>query len=157
VEAGIQIPYPLYPFRVNPFPWQGKGRKKRGRDPSPTPRFSKGVHKPEGRQPLSILSPPKQEIFFTMFKPVWRGGSEWGSFFAFSGKGDKLTFIKQEHVCYYHPQKGVGKMNLLKYAVKKERWDLAAHAIILAAVRVLNQGVKWDDRETKTKKGRAKR
>ena len=48
-------------------------------------------------------------------------------------------------------------MNLLKYALKKERWDLAAHALILAAARVLNQGVKWDDGDSKTKKGRAKR
>jgi hypothetical protein len=48
-------------------------------------------------------------------------------------------------------------MSLLKYALKKERWDLAAYTIILAAVRVLNQGVKWDERETRTKKGRAKR
>ncbi len=47
-------------------------------------------------------------------------------------------------------------MNLLKVALKKERWDLAAHTIILAAARVLNQGVKADDRENKTKKGRAK-
>jgi hypothetical protein len=48
-------------------------------------------------------------------------------------------------------------MSLLKYALKKERWDLAAHTIILAAARVLNQGVKSDGRETRTKKGRAKR
>ncbi len=48
-------------------------------------------------------------------------------------------------------------MNLLKVALKKERWDLAAHTIILAAARVLNQGVRADDRENKTKKGRAKR
>ena len=47
-------------------------------------------------------------------------------------------------------------MSLLKYALKKERWDLAAHTIILAAVRVLNQGVRPDERENKTKKGRAK-
>ncbi len=48
-------------------------------------------------------------------------------------------------------------MNLLKYALKKERWDLAAHAIVLATARVLNQGVKWDERDAKAKKGRAKR
>lgn len=48
-------------------------------------------------------------------------------------------------------------MSLLKLAVEKQRWDLAAHTIILAAVRVLNQGVKSDDRQAKTKKGRAKR
>jgi hypothetical protein len=48
-------------------------------------------------------------------------------------------------------------MSILKYALKNERWDLAAHTLILAAVRVLNQGVKSDGRETKTKKGRAKR
>jgi hypothetical protein len=48
-------------------------------------------------------------------------------------------------------------MSLLKYALKKERWDLAAHAIVLATVRVLNQGVKWDERDVKSKKGRSKR
>jgi hypothetical protein len=48
-------------------------------------------------------------------------------------------------------------MNLLKYALKKERWDLAAHVIVLAALKTLNQGVKRDGREAKIKKGRAKR
>jgi len=47
-------------------------------------------------------------------------------------------------------------MSLLKYAFKKERWDLAAYTIILATVRVLNQGVKPDGRKSKTEKGRAK-
>jgi hypothetical protein len=54
-------------------------------------------------------------------------------------------------------KKEVWIMNLLKYALKKERWDLAAYTIILAAVRVLNQGVKTDGKEAKSKKGRAKR
>jgi hypothetical protein len=31
-------------------------------------------------------------------------------------------------------------MSLLKLAVEKERWDLAAHTIVLAAVRALNGG-----------------
>jgi len=48
-------------------------------------------------------------------------------------------------------------MRLLKTALKREKWDLAAHVIILATVRVLNQGVKPDGRENKTKNGRAKR
>jgi hypothetical protein len=48
-------------------------------------------------------------------------------------------------------------MNLLKYALKKERWDLAAHVIVLAALKTLNQGVKPDGRQAKSKKGRAKR
>ena len=47
-------------------------------------------------------------------------------------------------------------MRLLRIAVENKRWDLAAHTIILAAVRVLNQGVKPDGRENKAKKGRAK-
>ena len=47
-------------------------------------------------------------------------------------------------------------MSLLKFAVKNQRWDLAAHTIVLAAVRVLNEeGVKQDDR--KNKKGSTKR
>jgi hypothetical protein len=40
-------------------------------------------------------------------------------------------------------------MSPLKIALKKERWDLAAHTIILAADRVLNQGVKPDGRKPK--------
>jgi hypothetical protein len=47
-------------------------------------------------------------------------------------------------------------MRLLKFAVKQQRWDLAAHTIVLATVRVLNQGVKPDGRKSKEEKGRAK-
>lgn len=31
-------------------------------------------------------------------------------------------------------------MSLLKLAVEKQRWDLAAHTIVLAAARVLSKG-----------------
>ncbi len=31
-------------------------------------------------------------------------------------------------------------MKLLKLAVEKQRWDLAAHTIVLAAARTLRQG-----------------
>jgi hypothetical protein len=31
-------------------------------------------------------------------------------------------------------------MRLLRLAVEKQRWDLAAHAIVLAAVMILNEG-----------------
>ena len=44
-------------------------------------------------------------------------------------------------------------MGLLRLAMKKQRWDLAAHTIVLATVRVLNRGEKPNDRE---KKNRAK-
>jgi hypothetical protein len=47
-------------------------------------------------------------------------------------------------------------MGLLRFAVKHQRWDLAAHTIVLATVRVLNQGVKPDGRKTKAEKGRSK-
>ncbi|MBN1161097.1 MAG: hypothetical protein JXA17_04030 [Dehalococcoidales bacterium] len=47
-------------------------------------------------------------------------------------------------------------MKLLKTAIKKQNWDLAAHVIVLATVRVLNKGVKPDARKTKEKKGRPK-
>jgi hypothetical protein len=33
-------------------------------------------------------------------------------------------------------------MRLLKLAVEKQRWDLAAHTIILAAARTLHKGEK---------------
>jgi hypothetical protein len=48
-------------------------------------------------------------------------------------------------------------MRLLKFAIENQRWDLAAHTIVLATVRVLNQGVKLNGRKSKTEKGRAKR
>jgi hypothetical protein len=47
-------------------------------------------------------------------------------------------------------------MRLLKTAIKKQNWDLAAHVIVLATVRVLNKGVRPDAGKTKEKKGRAK-
>jgi hypothetical protein len=47
-------------------------------------------------------------------------------------------------------------MNLLRFALKKQRWDLAAHTIVLATVRVLNQGERPNDRESREKKRRAK-
>ena len=31
-------------------------------------------------------------------------------------------------------------MRLLKLAVEKQRWDLAAHTIVLATARILNKG-----------------
>ncbi len=48
-------------------------------------------------------------------------------------------------------------MSLLKLAVENQRWDLAAHTLVLATVRVLNQGVKPDGRKSKTEKRRSKR
>jgi hypothetical protein len=47
-------------------------------------------------------------------------------------------------------------MKLLRFAVEQQRWDLAAHTIVLATVRVLNQGVKPEEEKNKAKKGRAK-
>lgn len=47
-------------------------------------------------------------------------------------------------------------MKLLKTAIKKQNWDLAAHVIVLATVRVLNKGVRPDAGKTKEKKGRSK-
>jgi hypothetical protein len=40
--------------------------------------------------------------------------------------------------------------------MKKQRWDLAAHTIVLATVRILNQGEKPNDGESREKKTRAK-
>jgi hypothetical protein len=48
-------------------------------------------------------------------------------------------------------------MSLLKFAIEKQHWDLAAHTIVLATVKVLNQEVKPDGRKCKAKKGRTKR
>jgi hypothetical protein len=48
-------------------------------------------------------------------------------------------------------------MGLLKFAIEKQQWDLAAHIVVLAAVKVLNEEAKADDQQRKTQKGRAKR
>jgi hypothetical protein len=50
----------------------------------------------------------------------------------------------------------VYNMGLLKLALEKQRWDLAAHTIVLAAVRVINQGMRPDGKEIRAKKRRAK-
>lgn len=43
-------------------------------------------------------------------------------------------------------------MRLLRLAVEKERWDLTAHAIILATARVLDKGERADASRNKTKR-----
>jgi hypothetical protein len=48
-------------------------------------------------------------------------------------------------------------MSLLKVAMEKKRWDLAAHTIVLATVRVMNREVRQDGSKRKTEKRRAKR
>ncbi len=62
-----------------------------------------------------------------------------------------------EHMCYYSKvkQKG-GDMRLLKLAVEKQRWDLAAHTIVLATARVLVTGDKLYVRKNKEKKRNVK-
>ena len=51
-------------------------------------------------------------------------------------------------------------MRLLRLAVETQRWDLAAHTIILATARLLNDGVRpYGSRRKKNKgsrKGQAK-
>ncbi len=47
-------------------------------------------------------------------------------------------------------------MRLLRLAVKKQRWDLAAHTIVLATARHLNNGEKPYARGNKEKKRRSK-
>jgi len=46
-------------------------------------------------------------------------------------------------------------MRLLRLAVENQRWDLAAHTIILAAARVLKNGDKPNAVRSKEKKRRA--
>ena len=48
-------------------------------------------------------------------------------------------------------------MGLLKFAIEKQRWDLAAHVIVLAAARSVFEEVKKDGTGSKTEKRRAKR
>jgi hypothetical protein len=48
-------------------------------------------------------------------------------------------------------------MKLLKLAVKKERWDLAAHTIVLATARQLKNGEKQNGRKSRTEKTNIKK
>ena len=48
-------------------------------------------------------------------------------------------------------------MGLLKRAIEKQQWDLAAHIIVLAAAKTVNREVKSHGGANKTQKGRAKR
>jgi hypothetical protein len=47
-------------------------------------------------------------------------------------------------------------MRLLRIAVEKQRWDLAAHTIILATARLLNNGDRPHVSKSKEKKRRPK-
>ncbi len=47
-------------------------------------------------------------------------------------------------------------MRLLRLAVENQRWDLAAHTIILATARLLNKGDKPHANKSKEKKRRPK-
>ena len=52
-------------------------------------------------------------------------------------------------------------MRLLRLAVEKQRWDLAAHTIVLATAKILNKGDKpyasKSRQKNKCPKGQAKR
>ena len=47
-------------------------------------------------------------------------------------------------------------MRLLRLAVEKQRWDLAAHTIVLVAAKRLNDGEKRNAGRSKEKKRRPK-
>jgi hypothetical protein len=47
-------------------------------------------------------------------------------------------------------------MKLLRAALKKERWDLAAHAIVLAALTVISEGERANGKASRAKKVHAK-
>ena len=48
-------------------------------------------------------------------------------------------------------------MRLLRLAVEKQRWDLVAHTIVLAAARSLDKGERPDAKQNSQKNGNAKR
>ena len=49
-----------------------------------------------------------------------------------------------------------GAMRLLRIAVEKQRWDLAAHTIVLATAKLLNNGDRPYGSRSKEKKRRPK-
>ena len=48
-------------------------------------------------------------------------------------------------------------MSLFSNAIKRERWDLAAHIIVLTAARAVNRGEQTNGKDRKTKKRRTGR
>jgi hypothetical protein len=46
------------------------------------------------------------------------------------------------------------KMKVLKLAIQQERWDLAAHVIILEAATRLEKGGKADGKKEKTRRAK---
>ncbi len=48
-------------------------------------------------------------------------------------------------------------MRLLRLAVERQRWDLAAHTIVLATASVLKDGEKPHASKSSKKKGRSQR
>ncbi len=48
-------------------------------------------------------------------------------------------------------------MKILQVAVEHQRWDLAAHAIVLAAARVAREEVNKNGRKNQKEKGSSKR
>ena len=48
-------------------------------------------------------------------------------------------------------------MRLLKLAIETQRWDLAAHTIVLATARTLSNGDRPNARKSKQKKRRTER
>ena len=48
-------------------------------------------------------------------------------------------------------------MRLLRLAIESQRWDLAAHTIVLATARTLNNGDKSHASKSRQKKRRPKR
>ncbi|MFC1961777.1 hypothetical protein ACFLWN_01845 [Chloroflexota bacterium] len=48
-------------------------------------------------------------------------------------------------------------MRLLKLAVERQRWDLAAHTIILATAKILHKGGKPNASQSRQKNGRLKK
>jgi hypothetical protein len=48
-------------------------------------------------------------------------------------------------------------MSLLKQAIEKQQWNLAAHIIVLAAARVVNREVKSHGKENRKKSRCSKR
>jgi hypothetical protein len=54
-----------------------------------------------------------------------------------------MDFFKGEEVSYF------------SIALKNERWDLAAHIIVLAAARAVSRGEQPNGKEGKSKKRRA--
>jgi len=127
----------------------------------------RGVPAEKDASPSLIKPPSPNRIikgFYHLY--IWRGGKgvrkkqslKIINHYKNRHKMRQTTLDLLEHKCYYlFAEREVFDMGLLKRAIQKQQWDLAAHVIVLAAARGVNREMNSHGTRNKAQKGRAKR